>query len=62
MIFQIIDDKKDCYGIYANGEILQAKVKDELDKTWTYSEQLGDKRVDLAQLYCGGKGLTERSL
>ena len=59
MIFQIIDDKKDCYGIYANGEILQAKVKDELDKTWAYSEHLGDKRIDLAQLYCGGKGLDE---
>ena len=59
MIFQIIDDKKDCYGVYSNGEILQTKVKDEFDKTWNYSDHLGDARIDLAQLYCGGKSLTE---
>jgi len=58
LIFQIIDDKKDCYGIYANGDILHTDLKDELDRTWGYSSHLGDKRIDLAQLYCGGLGLT----
>ena len=58
MIFQIIDDKKDCYGVYLNGEILHTGVKDEFDKTWAYSDHLGDAQIDLAQLYCGGKTLT----
>jgi len=59
LIFQIIDDKKDCYGVYIDGEILHTEIKDEFDKTWGYSDHLGDARIDLAQLYCGGKGLTE---
>ena len=59
MIFQIIDDKKDCYGVYLDGKIIQTGIKDEFEKTWAYSEHLGDAKIDLAQLYCGGKTLTE---
>lgn len=59
MIFQIIDDKKDCYGVYLNGEILQTRIKDEFEKTWSYSDHLGDAEIELAQIYCGGKNLTD---
>ena len=59
MIFQIIDDKRDCYGVYIDGEIIQTGIKDEFEKTWAYSEHIGDARIDLAQIYCGGKTLTD---
>ena len=59
MIFQILDDKKDCHGFYADGEFVYEKMPDRFNKTWSYSDHLSDRRVDYGYLWTGGKSIKE---
>tara|TARA_S200002703_G_scaffold71393_1_gene61914 strand:+ start:1057 stop:2250 length:1194 start_codon:yes stop_codon:yes gene_type:complete len=62
MLFQALDNKKDCYGVYCDGEIHleEAFQSDQLTKTWSYSPFLADlDKVEYAQLYCLGQSLTQ---
>ncbi len=59
MLFQTLDDKAECFGIYANGQIHYTSLPSELAQTWNYASHLLDMPVEYAQMYCGGKSLTE---
>ena len=59
MIFQIIDDKKDCTGVFVNGKIEHRKVGEDLTATWAYNPLLETLDVELANLYCNGNNLDE---
>jgi hypothetical protein len=58
MLFQTLDDKKNCVAIYT-GENLVKEIPDSLTKTWSYSVFLKGRDIEYAQLYCGGKKLSE---
>lgn len=58
MLFQTLDDKKECVGIYTNGNLSFDEVLDQdLSKTWSYSSFLQDREIEYAKLYCEGKSL-----
>ena len=59
MIFQILDDKKDCHGIYTNGEFIYGDIPERFNKTWNYSDHLNNRWVDYGYLWSGGKSLKE---
>jgi hypothetical protein len=59
MLFQALDDKRDCVGVYLDGELVYGKVPDTLRQTWDYSTFLEDTPVEYAKIYCGGKSLEE---
>ena len=59
MLFQTLDDKRDCIGVYLDGELLYDEVPESLSQTWDYSTFLRDTPVEFAKLYCGGKSLGE---
>ncbi len=59
MLFQTLDDKRDCVGVYLNGELLYDQVPDSLSKTWDYSTFLQDTNVEFAKFYCGGQTLEQ---
>ena len=59
MIFQILDDKKDCLGIYTEGNFYYGKLNDQLNKTWEWSPHLNGREVDYAKLWTQGKSLEE---
>jgi len=60
MIFQTLDDKNECVGVYANEQLLfHSPLPQNLSKTWSYSGFLKGKQIDYAQLYCEGKSLDE---
>jgi hypothetical protein len=59
MLFQTLDDKRDCVGIYLDGELLYDKLPEGLSQTWDYSTFLQDTDVEFAKIYCGGKSLEE---
>ena len=42
MIFQILDDKQDCLGIYAENKFYYGKLKRHFEKTWDWSPHLSD--------------------
>jgi len=60
LLFQTLDDKKECVGIYLNGELsFNETLPESLTHTWSYSSFLGDRDIQYASLYCGGKSLEE---
>ena len=59
MIFQIIDDKRECTGVFINGKIEHREVGEDLTATWGYSPLLETMDVELASLYCNGLNMDE---
>ena len=59
MIFQALDDKTECVGVYANGRLYFENFPDELTHTWKYSGSMSDKKMEFAWLYTGGLSIEE---
>ena len=68
MLFQTLDDKKECVGIYYGELLFDKSLPDDITHTWSYSSFLRDREIEYAKLYCGGvtldkacpEALTER--
>ena len=59
MIFQILDDKRDCLGLFSNGEFYYGHIKRAFEKTWDWSPHLSDDDYEYARIWCGGQTLEE---
>ena len=59
MIFQILDDRDECFGIYSNGEFIYDRVPTTSNRTWNWHRHLNGVSVDYASVYTGGKSLEE---
>lgn len=60
MLFQTLDNKKDCLGYFYNDKIyFNGNLPDAADSTWSYSYSLKNKNINYANLYCEGKNLNE---
>lgn len=58
MLFQALDEKEKCVGIYSEGEIYK-DLPDEGNETWKYASFLKDLPIEYANIYCEGKDLGE---
>ena len=54
MLFQTLDDKKECVGIYYGELLFDKSLPDDITHTWSYSSFLRDREIEYAKLYCGG--------
>ena len=59
MIFQTLDDKRECVGVYSDGELRFDEIPEDLSKTWSYSNFLAGKDIEYASLYCQGQTLDQ---
>ena len=59
MIFQVIDDKKECRGYFADGRLRLRDLPDTLTATWDWSELIEDRDVTLARVIAGGQSLKD---
>ena len=59
MIFQTLDDKSECVGIYADGKLHFDELPSDLTKTWKYTGSIIDPGVEYAWLRCGGQSLKQ---
>lgn len=58
MLFQTLDDKKECVGFYQSGELsFDGELPTSLSRTWGYSAFLKNKEIEYAKIYCGGLSL-----
>jgi hypothetical protein len=60
--FVTLDDKKECVGVYCDGELHFDSFPDNLTHTWSKTESLGSINAEdseFAQLYCQGKSLDD---
>ena len=58
MLFQALDEKEKCVGIYINGKIYK-NPPEQITRTWKYSSFLKDFDVEYANIICQGKSLGE---
>ena len=59
MLFQILDDRNECFGIYSNGRFIYDKLPNGLTHTWSWNSALSGQPVEYANLYVGGKSIDE---
>ena len=61
LIFQTLDDKTECVGIYADNNLVfdMEEFPSNLSKTWKYSSYLRDLDVEYISLYLEGKNISE---
>jgi len=61
MIFQTLDDKTECVGIYTDNRLIfdADEFPENLTTTWKYAPYLRDKDIEYISLYLEGSPLTE---
>ena len=59
MVFQIIDEKDGCYGVYTSGKFIYDRVPNALHRTWGWSRHLIANNCEYAHIWSGGKSLDE---
>ena len=60
MIFQILDDKRDCLGLFSNGEFYYGHIKRAFEKTWDWSPHLSDDDYEYAAAEADGEAQEAR--
>ena len=59
MTFQIMDDKKECAGVYIDGKFIYDRIPDNIDGTWGYSDHLRDRHIQYAYLWALGSRISD---
>ena len=59
MIFQAIDDKNECIGVYVDGKMHFENIPNNLTKTWRHTGSIVDPATDYASIFAAGKSLVE---
>jgi len=59
LIFQSIDDKNECVGVYSEGKLYYENFPDDLSRTWKYTGAISDPHVEFAWLYAQGLSVRE---
>ncbi len=59
MIFQTIDDKTECIGVYVDGKMHFDNIPTNLTKTWKYSGSVSNEKIKYASIIAEGKNLAE---
>jgi|TARA_R110000744_G_scaffold2239_6_gene9013 hypothetical protein len=57
MIFQTLDDKSECVGVYVDGQLHFDNIPDNLTTTWRYSGSLAEKEIEFIGLWTNGLDL-----
>ena len=58
MLFQTLDDKSQCVGLYADGKLFFEDFPDDLTHTWKITTLNPDKEIQSAWLYAAGAPLS----
>ena len=59
MIFQTLDDKSECVGVYTEGKLHFDSIPTGLSKTWKYTGSVRDPDIEYAWLRCSGQKLQD---
>lgn len=59
MIFQIMDDKKECFAVFSKGIFYYDNFPKEMSHTWSYNEKLSQEDITYFYLWMQGKTLEQ---
>ena len=51
MLFQTLDNKNHCVGVYSQGALKYEELPEDLSQTWSYAPYLEDRDIEYASLY-----------
>ena len=51
MLFQALDDKKECVGVFAEGELHFDELPENLTHTWSMSSSIDSDGIPYAKVY-----------
>jgi len=54
-----MDDKKNCSGIYTDGQFVYDRMPDNIDGTWGYSDHLQQRHIQYAYLWSQGSQISD---
>ena len=59
MLFQTLDNKKKCVGVYYDGNLyFNDDLPEGISETWSYSAFLSDRQIRYGNLQCSGRSLS----
>jgi len=60
VLFQTLDDKNECVGIYYDGDLyFNDELPEGISQTWTYAPFLSNREIGYGSIYCRGKSLDD---
>ena len=59
MLFQALDDKKECVGVYTQGELFFENLPENLTHTWNHSASIDKQDIQFAKIYANGLSLSD---
>ena len=59
MIFQTLDDKAECVGVYIDGKLHFDTMPENLTVTWSNASSISNDSVQFVSLWVDGKDLSE---
>jgi len=59
VIFQIMDDKKECFAVFSKGTFYYDNFPKEMSHTWSYNEKLSQADITYFYLWVQGKNLAD---
>lgn len=60
MLFQTLDDKNECVGVYYDGNLyFNDELPEGIDQTWAYAAFLSSREVRYGNIFCAGKSLDD---
>lgn len=60
MLFQTLDDKNECVGVYFDGDLyFDDQLPEGLDRTWAYAPFLSNREIRYGSIFCAGKSLSD---
>tara|TARA_B100000530_G_scaffold130901_1_gene81743 strand:- start:890 stop:2077 length:1188 start_codon:yes stop_codon:yes gene_type:complete len=59
LLFQTLDDKQECIGVYVDGALHFDTIPSPLTQTWKYTGSVSAPEVEYAWLYVQGKSMAE---
>jgi len=60
LLFQTLDNKHKCIGVYYDGNLyFNSELPEGISETWSYASFLADREIRYGNLQCGGKSLSD---
>ena len=59
MIFQTLDNKKECYAVFCDDTLYHYPNKLDLTRTWAYTPHLDSRKIEYAQIWALGSSLDD---
>ena len=59
MLYQVLDNKKECYAIFCKDTLYHYPSAEDLTHTWEYTPHFSDSKIEYAKIWANGRSLSE---